>query len=65
MVLAVAVTEHSPFAPVVQLPAFDSVALAPEPGAVKATVAPESALPPPSLTRTVNGLAKAVPTVAD
>ena len=60
---AVHVTEARPEAFVVAAPG--RVADAPEPGAVKVTVAPETGLPSESLTNATSELEKVVPTCAD
>ena len=63
MELAVAFTLATPekFVAAVGL---ESVALAPDEGAVKVTVAPLTGLPPPSVTVTCNAVVNCVPTAA-
>jgi hypothetical protein len=63
MPFAVAVTEHVPSAAVEQVGA-ERVALAPVPGAVNATVAPETVFEYASTTFTLRAVAKAVPIAA-
>lgn len=59
--LAVRIGETAcPFVPVVTVAEAPNVALAPEPGAAKVTLTPDTGLPPESFTTAISVLEKAV-----
>src|SRR5947199_234788 len=64
MVLALMISPAWPLLPVIAVTPLGNVALAPEPGAAKVTVAPGTRLPKASRTVATSGLVNAVLTVA-